>query len=164
MLKKISEGRKQIGSLKSKKHKEMFPHGGLVSCSLPLGFSQKQPRVPMFSGSIGPLLAQDFHHISSVIYTSPMTCSTSPGYSGNAEGVCTHTNAPAHLCSPATFFFCWVRNDLQCLSCVQLGRCCFIERQHLLYVIQANFIYATDPLSSLHLVQGKAELVEKNVL
>lgn len=33
----------------------------------------------------------------------------------------------------------------------------FIERQRPLYVIQANFIYATDPLSSLHLVQGKAE-------
>lgn len=144
--------------LKSKKHEEMFPPGGLVSCSLPLGSSQKQPRVLMFSGSMGPLgLRRPSCQPSSVIYTSPVICSTSPGYSGNPEGVCTHTNVPAHLCSPATFFFCWVRNDLQCLSRVQLGCCCFIEHQHLLYVIQANFIYATDPLNSLHLVQGRAE-------
>lgn len=67
MAQKFLEGRGQIGLLKSKKHEEMFPHGGLVSCSLPLGSSQKQPRVPMFSGSTGPLLSRDFHHASPAV-------------------------------------------------------------------------------------------------
>jgi len=68
-----------------------------------------------------PGLRPPSHQPGSGIYSSLVTCSTSPGYSGNTEGVCTHTEVPAHLCSPATFFFCWVRNDLQSISRKQLS-------------------------------------------